>query len=108
MRTITREELKRKIDNKEDFKLVMTLNEWAFDAMHIPGSIHISSENQGKELLHANDEIVVYCSNENCTASRIAYEILVQKGFKNVSRYVGGLDDWKAAGYPLEGEMIDK
>ena len=106
MKTISKEELKKKIDSNENFKLVMTLNEWAFKAMHIPGSINISSEEQGKEILSPDDEIIVYCSNENCSASRIAYEILVQKGFKNVSRYVGGLDDWKEAGYPLEGEMV--
>ncbi len=84
----------------------MVLNEWAFNAMHIPGSINISSEKDWIQMLNQGDEIVDYCSNDKCTASLIAYEILVQKGFKNVSRYVGGLTEWKDAGYPLEGEMV--
>ena len=49
MKTINKEELKEKIDNNDDFKLVMVLNEWAFNAMHIAGSINISSEIDGKK-----------------------------------------------------------
>jgi rhodanese-related sulfurtransferase len=33
------------------------------------------------------------------------YYLLVQRGYKNVSRYAGGLEDWYDAGYPLDGEM---
>lgn len=107
MKTISKEELKKKIDNKENFKLVMVLNEWAFNAMRIPGSINISFEAEAKKLLNPQEEIVVYCSNESCSASRIATEIMEKKGFKNVYRYVGGLDEWKAAGYPLEGDRVN-
>ncbi len=38
--TIDREELKAKLDRGDDFRLVMTLHDWAFRATHIPGSIH--------------------------------------------------------------------
>ena len=38
--TISRDELKAKLDRGDDFKLVMTLHEWAFKAAHIPGSLH--------------------------------------------------------------------
>ena len=37
--TIEREELKAKLDRGDDFKLVMALNDFAFRAMRIPGSI---------------------------------------------------------------------
>jgi hypothetical protein len=37
--TISRGELKAKLDNGDDSKLVMTMNEWMFDAAHIPGPI---------------------------------------------------------------------
>ena len=36
MKLITRDELKKKIDNKDDFKLAMTLGTWQFKAKHIP------------------------------------------------------------------------
>ena len=36
MNIIDREELKEKLDRGDDFKLVMTLSEWAYEAQHIP------------------------------------------------------------------------
>lgn len=57
-------------------------------------------------MLDQNEEIVVYCSNPACSASRFAYHFLVDHGYKNVRRYAGGLLDWEDAGYPLEGEGL--
>ena len=102
MNVISREELKAKIDQGDEFKLVMTMGEWAFKAAHIPGSLNISSEEQGQKLLSEEDEIVVYCSDVACMASQAAYRNLINKGFKNVRRYAGGLADWEEAGYTLE------
>ena len=107
MNLISRDELKEKIDRCDEFKLVMTLGEWAFRAKHIPGSINISSPDQCRQMLSLEDEIVVYCSGEACVSSRMAYKTLVDDGFENVRRYAGGLPDWEDAGYQLEGEMVD-
>jgi rhodanese-related sulfurtransferase len=104
MNLISREELKTKIDRGDDFKLVMTMGEWAFNTAHIPGSINISSREQGEGLISPDDEIVVYCSNEACTASPAAYHFLMSNGFTNVRRYAGGVADWQEAGYPLESK----
>ena len=41
--TISRDELKAKLDRGDDFKLVFTLGDWAFQAKHIPGSLNISN-----------------------------------------------------------------
>lgn len=101
--TISRDELKAKLDRGDDFKLVMTLNEWAFDAAHIPGSINISSVEAGARLLGRDDVIVVYCSDEACVASQMAYRALREGGYEDVRRYAGGLSDWADASYPLEG-----
>ena len=103
MNLISREELKAKIDRGDRFKLVMTLGEWAFRAAHIPGSINISNEEQGSRMVSPDDEVIVYCSDEHCVASRPAYRALVEHGFTKVRRYAGGLADWEAAGYPLDG-----
>lgn len=105
MEFISREELKARLDRGDDFKLVMVMAEWAFEAQHIPGSINISRLHDA-ESLDKDEEIVVYCSGETCPASRTAYHYLVdKKGFTNVRRYAGGLEDWAEAGYPLAGEM---
>ena len=106
MELISREDLKRKLDEGEDLKLVCALGEWAFRAMHIPGSIHVGRPEQAAELLDKGDQIVVYCTNVNCVASQMAYHRLVKAGYKNVRRYAGGLEDWEEAGYPLAGEPV--
>jgi rhodanese-related sulfurtransferase len=105
MQLISRDELKEKIDHGDDFKMVMTLSDWAFRAKHIPGSLHIDKPEKAGGLLDPDDDIVVYCANPLCTASQMAYHFLVSRGYKNVKRYAGGIQDWEEAGYPLEGEM---
>lgn len=106
MKLITREELKNKIDAKEDFKLVFTLGEWPYKAIHIPSSLNISSPEKIIEQLEKNDEIIVYCSSEECYASIMAYHALTNNGFTNVRRFAGGLEEWQKAGFELEGEMV--
>ena len=48
----------------------------------------------------------MYCSNPACSASILAYQGLVVRGYRSVRRYAGGLLDWEDAGYPLEGEAV--
>ena len=58
---ISREELKAKLDRGEEFKLVMVMAEWAFEASHIPGSININKLHEADQF-SPQDEIVVYCT----------------------------------------------
>ena len=112
MRQITREELKAKIDGWENVKLVFTLGDWQYRSAHIPGSLklpcspNLLASADALKNLDRDDEIVVYCSSEACFASISVYHLLEKRGYKNVSRYAGGLQDWQQADYPLEGEMI--
>ena len=106
IKTISREELKAKLDRGDDFKLVMTLNEWAYRAEHIPGSLHFPSIETALAMLGKDDEIVVYCSDPACAASKYTYFGLVEHGYINVRRYEGGLSDWAEAGYPLAGTAV--
>ena len=103
IKTIERDELKAKLDAGEDIRLVMSLQRWAYEALHIPGSLHFDTPEQLLEALDVGDEIIVYCSDPACVGSRFAYQKLVDNGYTNVRRYAGGLSDWEAAGYPLEG-----
>ncbi len=102
MKTISREELKEKLDRGDDFKLVMTLGEAAFRMGHIPGSIHINNVEKAQRLISPGDEIVVYCHDENCPASQAAYQMLVDRGFSNIRRFAGGIRAWQEAGFPFE------
>ncbi|HEX9133885.1 MAG TPA: rhodanese-like domain-containing protein [Ktedonobacteraceae bacterium] len=106
MKTISHEELKQKLDRKENFRLVMALAEWAYQAKHIPGSIHFDTMREALQSLSRDDEIVVYCSDENCIASTALGQLLERNGYAHVLHYAGGLADWEQAGYLLEGDWV--
>ncbi len=67
MNTITRDELKQKIDRKDDFKLVETLPKAAYDHVHLPGAINLPpdqvSDLAPKILPNKQADIVVYCGS---------------------------------------------
>ena len=73
MNLISREELHRKLERGDDFKLVMTLSRFAFEAKHIPSSIHFATSDEAVSGLHRRDDIVVYCGDVHCAASIRAY-----------------------------------
>jgi rhodanese-related sulfurtransferase len=106
IRTIARDELKAKLDRGDAFKLIMALNRWAYDAKHIPGSLHFDTPEALYAAVSPEEEVVVYCSNVDCLSSVAMYRDLVRRGYTDVRRYSGGLVDWEEAGLPLEGEMV--
>jgi rhodanese-related sulfurtransferase len=81
----------------------MTMGPYAYAASHIPGSISFDDPERGFASLGLDDTIIVYCSDPACIASKAAYQQFVDRGYRNVRRYSGGLSDWAAAGLPLEG-----
>jgi rhodanese-related sulfurtransferase len=110
MNTITRinrQELKTKLDRGDKVKLVMALNDWAYSAKHIPGSLHFNTIPEALTKLKQDDDIVLYCTGTSCMASVWTYHFLRQKGYRRVRHYAGGLADWEKAGYPVEGKMVN-
>ena len=107
MHEINSDELKAKIDRGDNFRLVMTLGELAFQGKHIPGSIDIHDPESLLAELDPEQDIVVYCSDKLCPASMMAYHLLETRGYKHVRRFSGGLTEWEAAGLPLEGELVE-
>jgi rhodanese-related sulfurtransferase len=65
--TISREELKAKLDRKDDFTLVETLEPAAYEAGHLPGALNLPPgrvrELAPRVLPDKSAEIVVYCSS---------------------------------------------
>jgi len=108
IRRIGRDELKAKLARGDDFKLIMALNRWAFDAKHIPGSLHFDTPDELYAAVKPDDDVVVYCSNVDCLSSVAVYRDLVRRGYRNVRRYAGGLLDWEDAGMPLEGTFVQQ
>jgi rhodanese-related sulfurtransferase len=104
IRTISADEVKDKLDRGEPIRLVNALPRWEFDRAHIPGSERFDSLDAALESLIPDDEIVVYCTDPPCHASQKLYKDLVERGYTGVRRFEGGLVEWAAKGYPLEGE----
>lgn len=65
--TISRDELKEKIDRGDDFKLVETLAPTTYQHAHLPGAINIPPDQVGqlaaKLLPDKQADIVVYCAS---------------------------------------------
>jgi rhodanese-related sulfurtransferase len=64
MKTISREELKKKMDRGDDFLLLEVLGEASYNRAHLPGAVRFRSLEQVSDLAPARTtEIIAYCSN---------------------------------------------
>jgi rhodanese-related sulfurtransferase len=104
--TITRDELKTKLDRKEKLILVEALPERYYLDKHLPGAINIPHDQVDAlapaSLPDKSAQIVVYCANGPCRNSGIAARRLVELGYTNVRDYHHGKQDWIEAGLPVE------
>lgn len=109
-RTITREQIKDRIEKQQPTHIVEALPQRYFDDAHLPGAINIPYEevrSRAENMLPDKEAfIVVYCANTPCSNSKIATNTLMQMGYNNVFEYVEGKQDWIDANYPLESTHI--
>ena len=67
MNTISREELRQKIEQKDKFILVETLPEAAYDHNHLPGALNLPPDKvtalASQLLPDKGADIVVYCAS---------------------------------------------
>lgn len=104
---INANELKKKIDQGVNWKIVDTLTPESFNKCHIPGSMNIpveEIESKADQKLSKNDEIVVYCGSKECKKSTQAYKKLEKLGFKKVWEFEGGLKEWQSMKFPCQGK----
>jgi rhodanese-related sulfurtransferase len=106
MQLITREELKATLDANDDSKLVMVVGPWEYRARHIPGSLGFPSPRSALAALDRDDPIILYANNHHRVNTTAAVAALRAHGYRNVRSYPGGLADWEAAGYPVEGDSV--
>jgi rhodanese-related sulfurtransferase len=106
MRLITREELRAELELNQDIRLVMAVGPWEFRARHIPGSLGFPSPSYAMGALRTDDEIILYANDHHRVNTSAAYQALRLHGYRNVRCYLGGLADWEAAGYPVEGDAV--
>lgn len=104
--TVTKEDVLRHLENGTA-AVVDVLARHAYDRIHIRGAISIPFdmvENGQLDALQGQMNIVVYCKNYTCLASKRAAIILTKKGF-NASAYEGGIEEWEKSGLPTEGSQ---
>lgn len=110
VKTISRDELKRKLDGDESVVLVETLGPASYEDAHLPGAINIP-HTQVDELAPGllpdkTAQVVVYCSNRACQNSPQAARRLGALGYENVFDYEEGKQDWIGAGLPTESGVV--
>ena len=107
VRTISRDDLKAKLDRREAFVILEALPEKYYRHSHLPGAIsfpHDQVDVLAPSLVpDKKTDIVVYCANVDCKNSGMAAEALIALGYSNVRAYEGGKADWIEAGLPIEG-----
>lgn len=75
---------------------------------HLPGAYSLPEAFTPEQFeavqmhLYPGQPILTYCSGENCDESIQLSIFLQQQRFTNLVLFVGGFDQWQAAGYPVE------
>ena len=106
---ITREELKAKMDRGDEFVLIEALSPRHYASSHLPGAINLPYEfvDEAERVLpDKKAEIVVYCMNPDCLASREEARELEEMGYERVLHYAAGKQDWIRAALPVEGRRV--
>jgi len=102
---ITREELEAEI-KAGTVTVVDALGGDYYAKQHLPGAIPLVAAevaDRAAELLpDRSAPIVTYCSNPACPNSQQVAERLIALGYTNVRKYREGIEDWVAAGLPVE------
>lgn len=104
---ISRDEVKRMLDNGEDVTVIEVLDPDAYADFHLPGAINVPlASDFGDTIQQAVPDksrtVIVYCWDEDCHASPTAAKRMRQVGYSRVYDYADGKKDWKDAGLPVE------
>lgn len=88
------QELKQKIDNKEDFLLLDIREPFEYDICRLPGAKLIPMGEVPRRLNELDDEreMIIYC-HAGVRSARVVYW-LKQNGFDNAKNLSGGIDAW--------------
>lgn len=79
-----------------------------YGAGHLPGAISVPAIETAKAfaevqlLLTPDQPLLVYCSGKECDESLTVARFLEEQGYTNVSVFVGGIEEWREAGLPIE------
>jgi rhodanese-related sulfurtransferase len=102
---ISRDEFRTAIDQRS-VTVVDALPESYYSQRHLPGALNLVEtevDERAPSLLPDLDAtIVTYCSNAACPNSQAVANRLARLGYTDVRKYRDGIEDWVAAGLPVE------
>ncbi len=103
--TISAQELKYLIDHDIDVTIIDIHDPFDYNDCHITGAINIPSnelEQKSNTIVDIKKTVIVYGASYSDTSAQDAFDFLNQSGF-NVRLYRGGIKEFKAFGFPIEG-----
>jgi rhodanese-related sulfurtransferase len=97
-------ELKRLLDEKGSLMVIDVRDRDSYAKEHVPGAANIPLTELQKRLndLPHEKTLVLYCWSLTCHMATKAALDLAHHDYK-VAELVGGIKEWKLAGYPIEG-----
>ncbi|MBF6090030.1 rhodanese-like domain-containing protein [Nocardia cyriacigeorgica] len=102
---ITREQLAAEIE-AGTVTVIDALGGDYYAKQHLPGAIALLAADVDADaarlLPDKHAAIVTYCSNAACPNSQQVAGKLEKLGYTNVRKYRDGIEDWTAAGLPVE------
>jgi rhodanese-related sulfurtransferase len=105
---ITRDELRAAIEDGS-VTVVDALPAVPFGQRHLPGALNVVAEDSDTEVRGALPDtaaaIVTYSTDEHCTRGPELAARLRDLGYTDVRTYDGGIEDWIAAGLPVDRPM---
>lgn len=98
-------------EQPENYVFLDVRNTEAYERLHAVGSklqpLHtLYTERYNLPKNDPDKKIVLICSGG--IASGVAYSYLEHYGFRNIVRIKGGIENWQAAGLPVEGSSVIK
>ena len=102
---ISREELHAALDDAR-VTVVDALPPAPFGQRHLPGALNVVAEDTDEQLRAALPDpaaaIVTYSTDQHCTRGPQLADRLRELGYRDVRTYVGGIEDWIAAGLRID------
>jgi rhodanese-related sulfurtransferase len=96
-------DVKKMLEAKEKLIVLDVRDSQEFEEGHLPGAINISRgslEFKAAMIIPDKDaKMIVYCGLD--LRSPLATKSLNDLGYKKAVNMIGGLEAWKAAGYPI-------
>ncbi|NUW31934.1 DUF4440 domain-containing protein [Nonomuraea sp. SMC257] len=102
---VARDELRASIEAKA-VTVVDALPAAPYRRRHLPGALNLTAEDAagsaGELLPDRTAPIVAYSTDADCDRGPALVAELTRLGYANVRLYADGIEDWAAAGLPLE------